>query len=143
MNNVLDPKNVRIKEIRKMAGRAFLDGPHTYNVADIEGPLLDLAVANGRGLKAVIYLVDNAISPFYECSVLNELGRLQYQFTPSRAWHQGGYIIEEEKISIISNPFGGWDAHIEQLGELFCHDAPLVAAMRMYVYSKFGDIIIL
>jgi hypothetical protein len=63
------PGSARIRDIRAMAGRAMLDGPHDYKTDNLEGPLLDLAVAKAVGLKAVIHLVDNALAPFYECCV--------------------------------------------------------------------------
>lgn len=150
MNNVIDPRLAKLKELRAMAGRAFLDGPKRYKVAELEGPLLDLAVANADGIKALIYLVPNAISPFYECAVLNESGRLQYQFIPSRDWTQGGPIIEREKISVMHEEYtpttGEWDAqYLVETGEHhnWRHRAfgptPLVAAMRCYVGRKFGQ----
>jgi len=94
-HQVLDVRGIqgqaaKIRDIRAMAGRAMLDGPHDYRTEDLEGPLLDLAVSKAVGLKAVIHLVDNALAPFYECCVLNECGRLQYQYIPSRMWSQGG-----------------------------------------------------
>lgn len=145
--NVIDPRVAKIKELRAMAGRAFLDGPKRYKVEELEGPLLDLAVANAEGIKATIYLVPNAISPFYECAVLDEAGRLHYQFLPSRSWTQGGPIIDREKISLLRDEFAAhWDAqYIIETGEhwQWRHQAfgvsPLVAAMRCYVRSKFGE----
>lgn len=143
---VLNARTARIRDIRAMAGKAFLDGPKIYNTPELEGPLLDLAAANANGIKAVIYLVDNAVEPFYECAVLNECGRLQYQYMPSRSWTQGGPIIEENKIDIsapdaysedqrwYSGMYNG-NAHMrsEARGE-----TPLLSAMRTFVISRLG-----
>jgi len=144
----LDGRPARIREIRAMAGRAMLDGPHDYKTEDLEGPLLDLAVSKAAKLPAVIHEVDNAIAPFYECCVLDETGRLHYQFMPSRSWMQGGPIIEREKLMVQpllvnGDWYGDWRSvclswddrqHADAQG-----DAPLVAAMRCYVLSTLGD----
>lgn len=167
MKNVLDVSGVngrpaRMREIREMAGRAMLDGPHDYKVAELEGPLLDLAVSKAEGLKAVIHLVDNAISPFFECCVLNECGRLQYQYMPSRDWTTGGPIIDREQMSLgspgsrvhrLGGPNAGWGASgvwtavtwhagVDGKRSHAWHDSePLVAAMRCYVISKLGAVV--
>lgn len=65
-HQVLDVRGIqgraaKIRDIRAMAGRAMLDGPHDYRTEDLEGPLLDLAVSKAVGLKAVIHLVDDAL----------------------------------------------------------------------------------
>lgn len=153
MNQVLDVRAHRrggptLKQIRAMAGRAFLDGPHDYATDELIGPLLDLAVSKAEGLKAVIHKVDNAIEPFFECCVLNECGRLQYQYLPSRAWHQGGRFIEEHNIELLptyseasnAEPCGEWAAtlHGPQL-HFGQGPTPLVAAMRAYVHAKLGS----
>ena len=59
-------------------------------------------------------------------------------FSPADDWEQGGPILEREKIELVPNG-NGWDAmqadqHIPNEGP-----TPLVAAMRCYVASKFGD----
>lgn len=158
--NVIDPRIAKLNMLRLMAGRAFLNGPKRYKVEELEGPLLDLAVANAEGIKATIYLVPNAISPFYECAVLDETGRLHYQFLPSRSWTQGGPIIQRENIGISPptsrvhrnggnspgwGPSGYWSATTWHAGangrrSIALHETePLLAAMRCYVHSKFGE----
>ncbi len=145
MNQVLDVRGVggraaRIREIRAAAGRAMLDGPHDYRTEDLKGPLLDLAVAKAVGLAAVIHKVDNAIAPFFECCVLAEDGRLQYQFTPSRSWCQGGPIAEENCISLTHRGGNRWAA--DALGGwLMEADAPLLAAMRALVVCRLGEVV--
>lgn len=137
-SNILNAHTARIREIRAMAGKAFLDGPKKYKVDELDGPLLDLAVANAEGIKAVIYLVPNAIAPFYECAVLNGCGRLQYQFMPSRDWTQGGPIVEREMLGIMPVSDAWWRAGGVD-GANGLGPSPLVAAMRCHVKSKLGD----
>jgi hypothetical protein len=133
-----------------MAGRASLDGPKVYNTLELEGPLLDLAVANANGIKAVLHLIDNPIGPFYECSVLNEDGRLHYQYIPSRLWTQGGSIIEDNKIDISAPDeydddqrwFAGCWRGVSAAGARMLSQArgetPLLAAMRSFVLHRTG-----
>jgi len=137
MENVFDVRGgATLRQIREMAGRAMLDGPHDYATEELEGPLLDLAVATAIGLKAVIHKVDNAVEPFYECSVLNECGRLQYQYTPSRMWSQGGPLIEEHSISLTERG-DRWAADVRG-GWVIEAATPLLAAMRALVARKLG-----
>jgi hypothetical protein len=143
MDQVLDVRGsggraARIREIRAMAGRAMLDGPHDYRTEELEGPLLDLAVAKAVGLVAVIHKVENAIAPFFECCVLSESGRLQYQYTPSRNWCQGGPLVEEHRISLTERGNGRWAADV-WAGWVTEADAPLLAGMRALVARKLGD----
>lgn len=143
MDQVLDVRGVggraaRLREIRAMAGCATLDGPHDYRTEDLEGPLLDLAVAKAVNLAAVIHRVDNAIAPFFECCVLSSAGRLHYQYTPSRSWHQGGPLVEEHGISLIERGNGRWAADA-RAGWVTEAAAPLLAAMRALVARKLGD----
>jgi len=135
--NVLGTKPMTLKQIRAMAGRAMLDGPHDYATDELEGPLLDLAVAKACGLKAVIHKVDNSIAPFFECCVLSGTGRLQYQYIPSRCWCQGGPLVEEHRISITERG-DRWaaDAHGGVVTEAA---TPLLAAMRALVLRRIGD----
>lgn len=138
--NVLNARGgAALRDIRQMAGRAMLDGPHDYVTERLEGPLLDLAVAKATGIDAVIHQVDNAIAPFFECSVLSGCGRLQYQYTPSRCWSQGGPLMEEFRISV--SDYGGiWTAEAAG-GVVLEAGTPLLAAMRALVVSKLGDVV--
>lgn len=73
-------------------------------------------------------------------------------FNPSTDWAQGGPIIEREKIKVFPNVGGTWSAQIRhtEAHPLVSHpvlagwtnssgQTPLIAAMRCYVASKFGD----
>lgn len=67
------------------------------------------------------------------------------QFRPSASWRYGGPIIEKNSISVLrtyrdTRPIG-WVAEIGYGASFIQYDSeyPLVAAMRCYVASKFGD----
>lgn len=73
-------------------------------------------------------------------------------YSPSTDWAQGGPIIEREKIKVFPNVGGTWSAQIRhtEAHPLVSHpvlagwtnssgQTPLIAAMRCYVASKFGD----
>lgn len=65
-------------------------------------------------------------------------------WSPSRAWADGGPIIEREPLDIISNGPGEWAAgYALESWQVEMHrcsygPTPLIAAMRAYVESKFG-----
>lgn len=68
-------------------------------------------------------------------------------WNPSEVWDQGGPIIERERIELVTNIEGEWTAEVDPYN--YRHDpgkaptatgtGPLVAAMRAYVASKFGE----
>jgi hypothetical protein len=65
-------------------------------------------------------------------------------YTPSTNWAQGGPIIEREKIGVTFGRVSDqWYAMVQSGGIgprlSSMSDTPLVAAMRAYVASKFGD----
>ena len=60
-------------------------------------------------------------------------------YTPTADWHQGGSIIEREKIELFPHEGDGWGAMINNDFEFNCCETPLIAAMRCYVASKLGD----
>jgi hypothetical protein len=62
-------------------------------------------------------------------------------YTPSTNWHQGGAIIECEKISLWSrgNEWAAESFTPNEQGHEETGKTPLVAAMRCYVASKMGD----
>jgi hypothetical protein len=66
-------------------------------------------------------------------------------FAPSRAWMDGGPIIERERIGVTYGAMAGvWYALRLADGILTAQPSikgptPLIAAMRAFVASKFGD----
>ena len=92
-----------------------------HKISSLEGALLDAAVAKA------------------------ETGDSQVPgtFRPSTEWNDGGPIIERERISIVHGGMGDWHAFMGDPQEGVAGDgeglSPLIAAMRAYVASKFGD----
>ncbi|WP_454751627.1 DUF2591 domain-containing protein [Cupriavidus necator] len=104
-------------------------------VSELEGALLDYWVARADGLEAEII---DGLRETKHCFVgsWNEGG---YYFKPSTDWAHGGPIIERERIGVL--PRGGeWAAWaIEDMDPSGTGESALVAAMRAYVASKFGN----
>jgi hypothetical protein len=60
-----------------------------------------------------------------------------YPYCPSEDWHQGGDIIEREKICIeYITETKMWRAHNDKVSVQF--STPLIAAMHCYVMDKLG-----
>lgn len=105
--------------------------------SELIGPALDWAVAEAEGNVRLQYDSREGLI------IKNILGWIPYR--PSRAWEQGGPIIEREKIATEYFPDGVWVAAItrEVPGGIEQHGGEghttLVAAMRAFVASKLGD----
>jgi hypothetical protein len=66
-----------------------------------------------------------------------ELEGVDYEFSPTTDWLQGGPIIEREVIDVWSTGIKNWGAangHRTGSGP-----TPLIAAMRCFVLSKLGE----
>lgn len=113
-------------------------------VADLAGPLLDYWVARARGLESLR-------TSERETQVLDRRlgfgGGTWVEYCPSGDWAIGGPIIEREQFGEFESLNDGWGAGIYEgpgRGEGKCiayQSGPniLVAAMRAYVASKFGE----
>jgi len=119
-----------------------------HKVAELEGALLDAAVAKAEGLSYV--LEKHFIGGELQCKV-NTDNMLATDkpwrwddFGPSEYWDQGGPIIEREQGAVYperrANELVVWvsrmgkgDTRYQELGP-----TPLIAAMRAYVASRFG-----
>lgn len=110
----------------------------TLKVSELEGAELDYWVAKAEGF----FLLGVG-----KCTLIGN-----DEFSPSKNWSQGGPIIEREQITIYSPNIGDvpdvpWSANI--LGDLTDKGivgqaegygpTPLIAAMRAFVASKFGE----
>jgi hypothetical protein len=98
-----------------------------HKTAELEGALLDAAVekieAARFGMK---------VGPDHRCDQWH------------RNWAVSGPIIERERISTFQNTHGPWNGLMPQAHEdddTFSAEGPtpLIAAMRAYVASRFGD----
>jgi hypothetical protein len=109
---------------------------------ELTGVALDWAVAKCEGS-------DSVAARYYDEDDLpmcrDEVPHMEWK--PSTNWAQGGAIIEREEISISREFSSGriewaaWTpAPFRDDAEAFGYgETPLIAAMRCYVASKFGD----
>lgn len=94
-------------------------------VNQLEGAALDWAVAK------CIHLING---DDLDIGFINEYG-----YTPSTDWAQGGPIIQEEMIEIFRRDEKWFAYSVNSKPEDFYGPTPLIAAMRCYVASHFGD----
>lgn len=126
-------------------------------VDDLEGAQLDLWVARAEGLENPRLATRSGYAPTQEdtigCRVDDGLG---FAFLPSTSWALGGPIIQREMIHLSpptsrvhrhGGPNAGWGASgvwsactwSAPRRAAWHPTDPLVAAMRCFVKSKFGD----
>lgn len=110
-------------------------------VSELEGALLDYWVGVSLGLMVEI---KNGV-----CFRETSFGK--HVYFPSTEWFQGGPIMERERIGTTGpGPMGGpdpdryWTAFIDTGsyaggGHSGSGRTPLIAAMRCFVASKFGE----
>lgn len=115
-------------------------------VAELTGAQLDYWAARADGRDAdEVSIVDqgeNPVSPRFYAS----FKRTGAVWWPSSKWSQGGPIIEREGIATYRNyirdgsgRFDGWIAAVGSPAVTGTGETLLIAAMRAYVASKFGD----
>lgn len=125
----------------------------TYKTAELEGALLDAAVAKAEGFPS--FWIDPGDESRNKSCVLGPARAedSRFDWCPSTAWEQGGPIIEREYIAVVPDgphAKNGWDAYHDASysgpdGQVDCDDeiahgpTLLIAAMRAYVASKFGE----
>lgn len=125
-----------------------------YKTSELEGALLDAAVAMAEGLPNILFAHRSNSSGQWVRTALYKVPGKRYlveRRVPlySSEWEQGGPIIERERIGFepqqafdvarggLSLVEGSWHAHG---GEWALNGpTPLVAAMRTYVANKFGE----
>ena len=122
-------------------------------VAELNGALLDYWVARAQGYEHTSardagFALDGQAAP---CIFTTSRGNLRLAkadsvtaWNPSTAWVCGGPIIEREGISImrweIPNDNGAnWTARNLRADIHADGPTPLIAAMRAFVASKFGE----
>ena len=112
-------------------------------VSELQGSALDWAVAKCEGVSVEIsiggwWVFDSSASPKFIDSYND--GKWQ-AFHPSICWAQGGLIIEREGIE-LNRYAGEWMATLVTGGVSISEEqgsTQLIAAMRSYVASQFGD----
>jgi hypothetical protein len=114
-------------------------------VSELTGEMLALWAARAAGYQAAI--IDSIVGS--HCFILpsNEYAHVTAPFEPHENWAQGGPIIEREGISLLQigngNSEAKWSANFEtwheERDDLWTGPSPLIAAMRSFVASKYGD----
>lgn len=96
-------------------------------------------------------MVPNAIREFPACVLGQKIGRGKHPyraswFYPSTLWTHGGPIIEREQELIdkggaegIWKAQGIWKSQLKRGGYVGEGATPLIAVMRAYVASKYGE----
>jgi hypothetical protein len=91
--------------------------------SELQGAVLDWAVA--------------------KCEVGDAINEIDDPHFYSTDWALAGPIIEREGITVRRYTDALWDASIGRLDYVADGPTPLIAAMRCYVASKFGDDLVL
>lgn len=120
-------------------------------VSELIGAELDYWVAKALADPRISMWGD---SPWIEDGTGSSQGSTGRGFRPSTDWRDGGPIIERERIclsppehdtgeNLEGDPGDMWWAQVQYRGDTtkpqIYGPTPLVAAMRAYVASKFGD----
>lgn len=100
--------------------------------SELIGPVLDWAVAKCEG--ATLYMVGEVLCIGWEYTFDVRLTN----YSPSTDWAQGGPIIGRKGLTLRYMYGEGYDAY-GHTGHKQRGSTPLIAAMRCYVASKFGD----
>jgi Protein of unknown function (DUF2591) len=128
-----------------------------YKTNKLTGALLDAAVAKARGMTWRIVTDEDAtgelLPPGGVCVTWHrpEIWQNGRRWSPSTDWGHGGPILHRERIAVA--PFGEqWGAirwenpgrgprYIDLYDDTLdgAGETPLIAAMRAYVASKFGE----
>jgi len=103
-----------------------------WAVAKCEGYVVEFRYSHHRNQSWVVCDMNQDCRPSDNC----DEGRWQ-MFVPSNVWQDGGPIIEREGIALYLYGNNEWNAHIG--GKESVGPTPLIAAMRCYVASHFGD----
>jgi len=104
-----------------------------HRVAELEGALLDAAVAMAEGFN-------NRRDHFIATLVFdNEVRVVDNRAPYSTKWALGGPIIERERIELAPVTKGRWVASASGTDFNEAGPTPLIAAMRAYVASKYGE----
>jgi len=113
-------------------------------VDELEGAELDYWVAKAEGVQ--VRKASDGWNPNVHWEAVGEdSDGLYVPWSPSSSWLEAGPIIEREGINVAEildedGKFQRWGAiHRRHIHVLYSAETPLVAAMRCYVGSKFGE----
>ena len=103
-------------------------------VSELEGKDLDYLVCKALGWV----LVGDAWIDNYGNYITDE------EFYPSTEWEDGGTLIESEHIGLdYLDKEDLWIANMDSGYRTYLGKTPLLAAMRTFVASKFGDVVVI
>jgi hypothetical protein len=106
-----------------------------YKVSDLDGALLDAAVAKANG------------APLIDVATLARLGDMPERRSPSTRWEDGGGAIIErwriERLTIERQDDGsGWSVlAVTRTASVVCADGPtqLIALVRAWLLDQVGE----
>lgn len=107
-------------------------------VADLIGDDLNIAVALADGHRVRRSVLVDAPGIHEQCPG----GNWEWIRQPSTAWQHGGPIIERQRIALefLDGEWCAWSPGPQRADSGDGRgDSPLVAAMRAYVASRFGE----
>lgn len=104
--------------------------------SELTGSQLDYWVAKAEEFPSAWIVEEEGGKP--RC-ILGPAVMDRFEWSPSEAWEQGGPIIERERINLHATHLEDWRAWTDPNGRIDRGDTPLIAAMRAYVSSKFGE----
>lgn len=111
----------------------------TYRVSEIDGYVLDAAVAKAEQRKDVEI---GGWGPWVNDGSVSGHGNNGRPYRPSQDWRDGGPIIEREGCEILFNRGDNtWCARIFNPDAYYraWGPTPLISAMRAYVTKCFGE----
>lgn len=121
-----------------------------HKTSELTGVLLDAAVAMAEGMErhacnGLDYWWASGLDEGWRSNPSCAHERVEW-FTPSTDWTTGGPLIERERVHVaplFDEP--GWRASMafslpgRDGSNTEVGDTPLIAAMRAYVFSRFGE----
>jgi hypothetical protein len=119
-------------------------------VTELTSPALDLWVAKALGFGDKVRFTEYGEGYDEECFFFHpvhdaagfEVHASGDRWSPSSNWSHGGPIIERELIDLYADGKGAWRSTHCSDQMIVAHQkgsAPLIAAMRAYVATKYGD----
>lgn len=122
----------------------------TIKTAEATGAALDWLVAKAEGTHVETRITGRLNTGCRFGLFFNQRWVGSYErwdeYCPSTDWSQGGPIIEREKISTMHRDWSEAQAWLAMYGDVSDEEntgltgpTPLIAVMRCYVASRFGD----
>ncbi len=114
-----------------------------HKVAELYGVLLDQAVALCENVDIHFDCEEEWCYRYVPKRVCGLDVAVTECYAPSRVWNDGGPLLERERIQPVPRDEGDWAAIAPSTGNCIgpCGYGPtlLIAAMRAFVASRFGD----